>query len=168
MHTNAFPENDVSENTTGCCPRFKPEGWDNQRLHFENKKFVRATTRSAMHIPWNMGQVFTRVQEHIEDAGAADLATEIVLSRDTSPWEAEHFFAVTKDIEGEDMTTLSGDFITRVFEGPYRKAKDFSHDMEVAATAMGKTAKRVFFIYTTCPKCAKAYGENYMVGVAEV
>ena len=168
MQTNAFPENDVSENTTGCCARFKPAGWDNQHLHFENKKFVRATTRSAMHIPWNMGHVFTRVQEHIEDAGAADPATEIVLSRDTSPWEAEHFFAVEKDIEGEEMTTLSGDFITRVFEGPYRKAKDFSHDMEVAATAMGKTAKRVFFFYTTCPKCAKAYGENYMVGVAEV
>ena len=168
MQTNAFPENDVSENTTGCCARFKPEGWDNQHLHFENKKFVRATTRSAMHIPWNMGHVFTRVQEHIEDADAADPATEIVLSRDTSPWEAEHFFAVEKDIEGEEMTALSGDFITRVFEGPYRKAKDFSHDMEIAATAMGKTAKRVFFFYTTCPKCAKAYGENYMVGVAEV
>ena len=55
MQTNSFPEYDVSENTTGCCPRFKPEGWDNQHLHFMNKKFVRATTRSAMHIPWNKG-----------------------------------------------------------------------------------------------------------------
>jgi len=168
METNAFPFYDTSENTTGCCPRFNPEGWDNQRLHFEGKTFVRATTRSAMHIPWNMGQVFTRVQQHIEDAGAADPATEIVLSRDTSPWEAEHYFAVSKDIDGEDMTTLSGDFITRVFEGPYRRAKEYSHDMEVAATAMGKTAKRVFFFYTTCPRCAKAYEENYMIGVAEV
>ena len=168
METNAFPFYDTSENTTGCCPRFNPEGWDNQRLHFEGKTFVRATTRSAMHIPWNMGQVFTRVQQHIEDAGAADPATEIVLSRDTSPWEAEHYFAVSKDVDGEDMTTLSGDFITRVFEGPYRRAKEYSHDMEVAATAMGKTAKRVFFFYTTCPRCAKAYEENYMIGVAEV
>lgn len=168
MKTNAFPPLDTSENTTGCCARFKPEGWDNQQLHFENKKFLRATTRSAMHIPWNMGQVFTRVQGHIEDNAAAHPETEIVLSRDTSPWEAEHYFAVEKDVPGEDMTTLSGDFITRVFEGPYRKAKDFSHDMEIAAKAMGKTAKKIFFFYTTCPKCAKAYGENYMVGVAEV
>lgn len=168
MKTNAFPTYDISDNTTGCCPRFKPEGWDNQHLHFENKKFLRATTRSAMHIPWNMNRVFTRVQEHIEDAGAAKPATEIVLSRDETPWQGEHFFAVEKDVPDEEMTTLSGDFITRVFEGPYRKAKDFNHDMEVAATAMGKTAKRVFFFYTTCPKCAKAYGENYMVGVAEI
>ncbi|MCO4848852.1 MAG: hypothetical protein KC448_12880 [Yoonia sp.] len=168
MQTNAFPHHDVSDNETGCCPRFNPKGWDNQHLHFEDKTFVRATTRSAMHIPWNMGRVFTRVQEHIEDAGEANPETEIVLSRDISAWEAEHYFAVTKDIEGEDMATLSGNFITRVFEGPYRKAKDYSHDMEVAATAMGKTAKRVFFFYTTCPSCAKTYGENYMVGVAEI
>ncbi len=168
MQINAFPTRDISDNATGCCPRFHPRGWDNKHLHFKDKKFLRATTRSAMHIPWNMGQVFTRVQTHIEDQNAADPATEIVLSRDTSPWEAEHFFAVDKDVEGEEMTTLSGDFITRVFEGPYRRAKDFTHDMEVAATAMGRTAKRVFFYYTTCPKCAKAYGENYIVGVAEV
>lgn len=168
METNAFPQYDTSDNPTGCCPRFNPAGWDNQQLHFENKKFVRATTRSAMHVPWNMGSVFTRVQKHIEDAGAADPATEIVLSHDNSAWEGEHYFAVPKDVAGEEMTTLSGDFITRVFEGPYRKAKDFDHDMQVAAKAMGKTAKDVFFFYTTCPKCAKTYGENYMVGVAKV
>ena len=168
MKTNAFPEYDVSTVPTGCCPRFNPEGWDNQHLHFEGKKFVRATTRSAMHVPWNMGAVFTRVQEHIEDADAADPATEIVLSHDLSPWEGEHFFAVSKDVPEEEMTTLSGEFITRVFEGPYRHARNFDHDMRIAAKAQGKTAKDVFFFYTTCPKCAKEYGENYMVGVAQV
>jgi hypothetical protein len=168
MEINAFPPNDISDNTTGCCPRFNPVGWDNQTLHFRDKLFVRATTRSAMHVPWNMGRVFTRVQGHIADAGAADPATEIVLSRDISPWEGEHFFAVPSAVDGEEMTTLSGDFITRVFEGPYHRAKDFSHDMEVAATAMGKIAKRVFFFYTTCPKCARTYGQNYMIGVAEI
>ena len=168
MQTNSFPTYDVTVNTTGCCPRFNPEGWDNRHLHFDRKKFVRAVTRSAMHIPWNMGSVFARVQANIEDADAADPATEIVLSHDLSAWEAEHFFAVPKDVPSEEMTTLSGDFITRVFEGPYRHAKNFEHDMRVAAKVIGKTAKDVFFFYTTCPKCAKAYGENYMVGVAQV
>ncbi len=168
MQTNAFPPLNLSENMTGCCPRFHAEGWDNQELHFKDKTFLRATTRSAMHIPLNMGGVFTRVQGHIEDASAARPETEVVLSRDISAWEAEHFFAVDKDVPEEEMTTLSGDFITRVFEGPYRRAKDFEHDMHIAAKAMGKEAKRVFFFYTTCPKCATAYGENYMVGVAEV
>ena len=168
MRTNSFPPYDVSENPTGCCPRFNPVGWDNQHLHFVDKKFVRATTRSAMHIPWNMGAVFTRVQGHIEDADAADPAAEIVLSHDISAWEGEHFFAVQKDVPGEEMTTLSGDFYTRVFEGPYRHARYCDHDMRIAAKAMGKTARDVFFFYTTCPKCAKVYNENYMVGVAHL
>lgn len=168
MQLNSFPKYDVSENTTGCCPRFKPEGWDNQHLHFEDKTFVRATTRSAMHVPWNMGSVFDRVQTRIEDANASDPATEIVLSRDISAWESEHFFAVNKEVPDEEMTKLSGDFITRVFEGPYRRVKGFDHDMHVAATAAGKVATDIFFFYTTCPKCAKAYGENYIVGVARV
>lgn len=148
MQTNAFPKMDVSNNETGCCPRFSPAGWDNQHLHFKDKTFVRATTRSAMHIPWNMGQVFIRVQEHIEAAAAVDPADEVVLSCDTSAWEAEHYFAVEKPVPDEEMTTLSGDFITRVFEGPYGKAKDFEHDMRVAAEVMGKTAKQVYFFYT--------------------
>lgn len=65
MEINAFPRNDTSDDTTGCCPRFIPAGWDNQKLHFTDKKIVRATTRSSMHVPRNMGQVFTRVQQHI-------------------------------------------------------------------------------------------------------
>lgn len=168
MDTNAIPKYDISDNTTGCCPRFNPMGWDNQNLHFENKRFARATTRSILHIPLNMGHVFTRVQQHIEDANAADPAKEIVLSRDISASEGEHFFAVTKDVPDEEMTTMSGDFITRVFEGPYRHIKNHEHDMRIAAKAMGKTAKDVFFFYTTCPRCAKAYGENYMVGFARI
>lgn len=168
MQTNALPEFDTSVNTTGCCPKFNPVGWDNRPLHFEDKKFVRALTKSAMHVPLNMGSVFTRVQTHIEESGAYDPEQMIVLSRDLSAWEAEHLFAVTREVEDEEMTTLSGDFITRVFEGPYQKAKDWVHDMEVTARANGKEPKAVYMFYTTCPRCAKAYGENYVVGIVEV
>ena len=88
MQTNAFPVQDISDNTTGCCPRFQPEGWDNQHLHFENKKFVRATTRSAMHVPWNMGQVFSRVQDHIEGTAAVDRVSAFaLLVPNGQPWQ---------------------------------------------------------------------------------
>ncbi len=168
METNVLPRIDMSANTTGCCPKFNPEGWDGRSLHFENKPFVRATTRSLLHIPLNMGKVFTRVQTHIEDAAAQDPDGFLVLSRDLSATEGEHLFAVTRDVPGEEMTTLSGDFITRVFEGPYRKAKDWMHEMETAAEADGHEAGRIFMFYTTCPKCAREYGKNYVVGIAQV
>ena len=34
--------------------------------------------------------------------------------------------------------------------------------------ARGKELRRLLFFYTTCPKCAKAYGKNYVVLLAEV
>jgi hypothetical protein len=168
MQTNAVPPIDTSHNFTGCCPKFDPTGWDQQAMHFKDKLFVRALTRSAMHVPLNMGRVFARVQEHIEDAGAADPEQALVLSRDLSPWSAEHLFAVTGAVDGEEMTTLTGDFITRVFEGPYSRAGSWIDEMKVAAKAAGHEARRVFLFYTTCPKCAEAYGQNYVIGVAEV
>ena len=33
---------------------------------------------------------------------------------------------------------------------------------------MWKKTKKIYFYYTTCPKCAKKYGHNYIVSFAEV
>jgi hypothetical protein len=167
MQSNALPVLDTSVNTTGCCPRFNPEGWDGQDLHFRDKRFVRAKTISIAHIPVNMGKVFSRVQSHIDKAEAMDPKSYIVLSRDVSPFEAEHLFAVTKPVPEEEMMTLSGNFVTKVFEGPYKKVRDWYKEMVHLARAKGGTDKPVWFFYTTCPKCSKAYGKNYVVGVAE-
>jgi hypothetical protein len=158
----------MSVNTTGCCPKFNPQCWDAQELHFRDKRFVRATTRSLAHIPLNMGKVFARVMAHIDEAGAMDASDYIVLSRDTSAFRAEHMFAVPKAVPNEEMTTLSGDFITKVFEGPYRHIGQWQKDMSDLVRARSGEPKSIWFFYTTCPKCAKAYGENYVVGVAEL
>lgn len=168
METNKLPHYDMSDNPTGCCPRFKPEGWDGVELHFEDKSFVRAETKSVMHVPVNMGKVFSRVQEHVEAAGGFDPDDTIVLSRDLSSWKSEHLFAASKPVPDEEMVTLSGDFVTKVFEGPYKEAKDWYDEMKQLAAERGKTDGEVWFFYTTCPKCAKVYGKNYVVGLAEV
>ncbi len=167
MQTNVLPALDTSVNTTGCCPKFNPDGWDAQELHFRDKRFVRATTRSLMHVPINMGTVFARVQEHLEKADAIDWSDYIVLSRDTSAFAGEHLFSSKKTVPDEEMTTLSGDFITKVFEGPYRKVGHWHTEMAELVRARGSEPKSIWFFYTTCPKCAKAYGQNYVVGVAE-
>ena len=167
MDLNTLPAYDTSVNTTGCCPRFNPEGWDAQDLHLKDKRFVHATTRSAMHIPINMGSVFDRVQRHIEEAGAFNADDYIVLTDSASPWRDEHYFAVAGPVDDEKTVTLSGDFMTKVFEGPYQKIPEWDKELQELVRAEGKEPGRVFFFYTTCPKCSKAYGENYVVGVAE-
>jgi hypothetical protein len=158
----------MSVNTTGCCPKFNPEGWDGQHLHFEDKPFVKATTRSLMHVPMNMGSVFARVFKHIEDVGANDPNDFIVLSHDTSAWSAEHLFSVEKVVPKEEMTSLSGDFLTKVFEGPYSQAAKWDEQMRQEVRNQKSEPLEVYFFYTTCPKCAKVYGKNYVVGVAAI
>ncbi|MCB1368601.1 MAG: hypothetical protein KDK00_12605 [Rhodobacteraceae bacterium] len=168
MQTNHLPKWDQSDKPTGCCPRFKPDGWDGQALHLSDKAFVRADTRSAFHIPLNMGRVFDRVLRHLDQAGAVDTDDYIVLSRDMSPWKSEHYFAVQKPVPGEQNATLSGDFVTKVFEGPFRDAGKWHAAMSAEIRARGKEPSDIFFFYTTCPKCARIYGKNYVVGVGRV
>jgi len=168
MDTNALPKFDMSDNPTNCCPRFKPQGWDAQELHFKDKLFVKATTCSLFHIPLNMGSVFPKTLTAIENAGAMSEDELIVLSHDPSAWTGEHFFSVSHDVPGQEMVHLSGDYLTKVFEGPYKNAPKWEKEMAAFVESHGKHVKKTYFFYTTCPKCAKYYGKNYVVAVAEL
>lgn len=168
MEINALPKYDTSDNPTNCCPRFNPEGWDDQELHFKDKLFLKAKTKSIFHIPINMGSVFPETFSAIEKEHAMNDDEFIVLSYDPSPWTEEHFFAVNKDVADHEMVHMSGDFITKVFEGPYKNAPKWEKEMAAFVEEKGKHVKKTYFFYTTCPKCAKYYGKNYVVAVSEV
>lgn len=168
MPFDHVPFYDMADNETGCCPRFHPENWEGLRLHFDNKLFVRAVTHAVFHVPLDMGRVFQRVQEHLDAVGAFDPADFMVLSKDLGAWTSEHFFAAAKPVPGEDMVHLSGDFATRVFDGPYQEAKGWYDEMKALSADHGKPDGEVYFFYTSCPKCAEHYGHNYVVGFAEV
>jgi hypothetical protein len=168
MQENRTPVYDESDNSTGCCPRFKPDGWNAQDLHFKEKLFVKACTKSVLHVPIDMGTVFSRTFKAIEDAHAQTADQFLVLSRELSPWSAEHYFAVVQPVPGMQMERLSGNYRTKVFEGPYKEAADWAQQLQAELAAGGQRAEKIYFFYTTCPKCAKAYGRNYVVGVAQL
>jgi hypothetical protein len=167
MLINEIPTFDTSDNETNCCPRFKPEPWDNQELHFDHKPFVKASTVSFFHMPLNMGSMFTHTWNAIKNAHA-DNGQFLVLSHDQSAWHADHLFAVTKEVPHADMVYLSGDFLTKVFEGPYSDARRWCGEMEQLVQEKGRQAETTYFFYTTCPRCAKHYGKNYVVGVTKM
>lgn len=168
METNTLPVYDMSDNPTHCCPRFNPDGWDEQELHFKEKLFVKAKTLSFFHIPLNMSSVYPKTFSAIEKANAFSEKNFIVLSYDPSAWHGEHYFAVTKEVPGQKMVRMSGDYLTKVFEGPYKDAPKWEKEMETFVKEKGKEAKKTYFFYTTCPKCAKYYGRNYVVAVAKL
>jgi len=168
MEINALPKYDMSDSPTKCCPRFKPEGWDEMELHFKDKLFVKAKTISIFHIPLNMGTVFPRTFKAIEKANAKRDDELIILSHDPSAWTGEHYFSVTKDVPGQEMVHLTGDFLTKVFEGPYKDTPKWHKEMEKHVNEKGKQVSKIYYFYTTCPKCARHYGKNYVVAVAKV
>jgi hypothetical protein len=168
MPKNKLPPLNMKDNPTGCCPRFVPKDWEEKKFIFDKKRFIRANTINFTHIPLNMGSVITKTWKKITDVGADDKDEFAILSYDPSPWKGEHYFTVTKDVPGVDNVTLTGTYITKVFEGPYKDAKKWVEGMQDYVKSKKKRLKRLYFYYTTCPKCAKYYGKNYTVAFAQI
>ena len=168
MAATTLPKFNMENSQTGCCPRFDPTGWDGEEFEFRDRPFVRSRTINFMHIPLNMGSMIKKTFKKIQDAEAAPDDEYLILSTDPSPWRGEHYFAVTKDVPNAEMVTLSGHYLTKVFEGPYREAGKWARKMERFVDSTGKQLRKLYFFYTTCPKCAKHYGKNYVIAFAEV
>jgi len=152
---------------TGCCLRFNPEPWDEKEITFQDKLFIKDHVKSFFHIPLNFGKVMVKNMEMIAQAGA--LADEpLVLSDEGSPWGADVYIAVSKEVPAARMVKVSGNFLTKVFEGPYQNAGKWVKDMKDYLQSKGKKLEKMYFFYTTCPKCAQFYGKNYTVILAKV
>lgn len=168
MQINTFPKFDRSDRSTGCCFRFNPAGWDGQEIHLKDEKFLRAETKAIFHIPTNMGKVMPGTYDAIEKAEAFKGDQFVVLSNEKSLWKAEHLFLVSKDVPGQEMITLSGDFISKVYEGSFNQIGSWQKEMMEMTGPAGQKVEDVYFFYTTCPSCAKAYGHNYIVAFGKL
>jgi hypothetical protein len=167
MSHATLPKFNMDNSETGCCPRFDPNGWDGEEFELVDRPFLRATTKSFMHIPLNIGSVFTKSLAKIEEAGASPTDEYLTLSHDLSPWRGEHYFTVTKEVPGAEVVKLSVRFLAKVFEGPFRDAGKWAKELAEFVESQGKQIRKCYFFYTTCPKCAKHYGKNYVVGFAQ-
>jgi hypothetical protein len=154
-------------NSEECCPRFDPEPWDGKELKWENRRFVKDRVTSFLHIPLNFGAVMKRNLGVIETASAR-LQTMVVLADENSLWGADVYIEVAKDVPGASMAAISGTFLSKVFEGPYRNMRKWIEEMKAFVQGRGKTIRKLYFYYTTCPKCAKKYGKNYVAILAQI
>ena len=81
---------------------------------------------------------------------------------------AEIYIDVSKQVPCAQMATLSGTFLTKVFEGPFKNAGNWAQKMKQYVDSKDKKLCKLYFSYITCPKCAKAYGKNYVVLFAQI
>jgi len=157
----------ANEDAVECCPRFDPQPWDGKELSWKDRKFVKDRVRSFLHIPLNFGSVMVRNMKRIEAAGAKP-DEMIVLSDENSLWGADVYISVSKEIPNADNVTISGTFLSKVFEGPYQHVHKWIEETKTFVASRGRELKKLYCYYTTCPKCAKKYGKNYVVILAQV
>jgi hypothetical protein len=154
-------------NNDECCPQFDSEFWDGKVIEWENKKFIKDKVLTLFHIPINFGRVITRLTQKIENAQAS-MPDYLCLSDHTSRWNMNLYVAVDKNIPNVENVTFSGKFLSKVYEGPYKDTGKWCDDFQNYAIEQGFDIQKWYMWYTTCPKCAKKYGKNYVVIVGQV
>ncbi len=159
-----------SENEVVCCPRFDPAPWEDRMHRWNEKRFVVDSIPQFLHmpLPWMLRRLVARLWGKATEQGAAPpLSDFLMLANDPSPWKSDIYIAVDKEVEGVRNTTLSGSFFSKVFDGPYSAVPKYVSQVNQALAAKGTKARNYYFYFTTCPKCAKKYGHNYIVAFAE-
>lgn len=150
-----------------CCPRFSPEPWDDKMIEWNNKKFVKDSVFTLFNIPMNFGQVMKRLDINVRKAGA-QMQDFLTLSDHTSKWNMDIYLAVDKEVPGAENTTLTGKFYSRVYEGPFSDTGKWCKEFEDSVKSKGFSVRKWFMWYTTCPKCAKKYGKNYVAIISQI
>jgi hypothetical protein len=158
-------------NTDVCCPKFDTVPWDEKTHQWQEKLFIKDTVPQLFHmpLPWTVNRTIGRMWNQAEQAKAApDIKDFLMLAYDPSPWKSEFYLAVTKEVPGAENHKLSGTFLSKVFDGPFHAVPQWIKEMDQYIASKGKKTQKYYFYFTTCPKCAKKYGHNYVVAFAQV
>lgn len=152
-----------------CCPEFDVTRYQNKEHMWKNKPFVKAYVNQLFHFPLNMGKVITETYAKITEAKAEVQAEDfLMLAYDPSPWKSELYLTVMKEVPGLEFATISGAFISKVFDGPYNAVPQWIKEFDEYLGKKNQKALKYYFHYAYCPKCAKKYGHNYVVAFAQI
>ena len=150
-----------------CCPPFDPSLWDEKTVEWHNKAFIKDHVCTLFYMPMNFGQVMKRLISKVEKAGA-QMPDWLCLSDHTSKWNMDVYLAVDKPIADAANANLSGNMFCKVFEGPFKDTGKWAKEFDTLIAQKGLTVEKLYMWYTTCPKCAKKYGKNYVVFLAKL
>ncbi len=160
------------QNIQECCPEFKPELWDNKSHNWQQRKFIKDSmpTIFNMPLPFMIGRKITKMWNAIEstDSAEADKEKTLILFHDLSAFKSEILISVAKEVPETNNVTLSGNYLSKVFDGGYSQVPQFMKEMDEYLEKEGKKATDLYIHYAYCPKCAKKFGHNYMTFFAKI
>ncbi len=150
-----------------CCPPFDPVPWDDKLFEWDNKLFIKGKVYTLFFVPLNFGSVMRKLNSKIDNA-KTEMLDWMSLSDHTSKWNMDLYLAVSKEIPTAENVKFSGKFYSRVYEGNFNETGKWTADFEEKAKTKGLSTGKQYFWYTTCPKCAKKYGKNYVVIIGKI
>ncbi len=150
-----------------CCPKFETAPWNETAHEWTNKKFIKDKVFSIFYMPINFGTVMKRLDKKVKNAKGA-IPDWLCLSDHTSKWNIDVYLAVDKEIPDAENVTISGEYFSKVYEGPYKDTPKWCKDFEALAKSKKLSIEKQYMWYTTCPKCAKKYGKNYVVIMGKI
>lgn len=150
-----------------CCPEFNKDSWDDKLINWNNKNFIKGKVPTFLFMPIGYGKVISKLQKQIDEKGA-NIPDYLCLSDHTSKWNMDILLATSTPIEGANNVTLSGNYYSKVYEGPFKDTGKWMTDFDNILKEKNYKSSKLYMWYTTCPKCAKKYGKNYTVVIAKI
>ncbi len=157
--------NNIKE--AGCCPIFEPAKWDGQTLIWNNKKFIKGNAFTFYYMPLLFGSVISKLFTNIDKSGAI-CVDNMSLSYHKSPWNMELYLAVDKVVPKEENVTLSGEYYVRVYDAPFKDTSKIISNYLNDVNEKGIVVDKIYNWYTTCPRCARKYGHNYIAILGKI
>lgn len=155
-----------------CCSKFDVEKWDKKILNWNNKKFIKDNILEIFHIPLQsmISKKIIKMWTAAEACGASPVNAEdtLILFKDPTPFRGEIYMSVEKNVPSENNVEISGNFVSRVFDGRYSDIPKFIKEMDKYLAQTGKKSTDYYIHYAYCHKCAKKFGNNYMVLFAKI
>ena len=153
--------------TNDCCPKFDPAPWDGKTIEWKDKKFVKVKVFTLFHIPVNLGSAMAKLDAKIKAAGI-QIPDFMGIADCSSKWSMDIYVAVDKELPDAENVALSGRFIFKAYEGKFSELGKWHKDFAAYAKDRNLSVKKKYMWFTTCQKCVKKHGKNYVVIVGEL
>jgi len=150
-----------------CCPKFDPAPWDGTVLEWNGKLFLKDGVFCLFYMPINFGGVISRLLEKTKEANAK-MEYGPCLSDHTSMFNMDIYVPSDKEVPGVKSARMSGRFLSKAYEGDFKETGKWCKEFAGYAKGKGMEIGKLYMWYTTCPKCAKKWGKNYVVILGEV
>lgn len=150
-----------------CCSEFKPELWDEKILEWNKKLFVKTNVCTLFYIPLNFGRKMTKLVKLYEQ-NKVQFTDEMCITKHLSPWKMDLFLGADKALPGYESLEFTGKYFFKVYEGSFNETGKWTKDFVKILSEKSLKHQDILYWYTTCPKCAKKYGKNYVVLIAKI